>query len=88
MKILPTLLLVEDRNETEEKTESGLIIPKTIKANQMKGEVRFCGKGTTDMEMIYQVNDTVVYKPGSGREVEVDDKKLRLLDIREILFGL
>ena len=88
MKILPTLLLVEDHKETESKTESGILIPVTTKTNQMKGKVMFCGKGTSELEMIYEVGDMVIYKPNSGREVEVEDKKLRLLDIREILFGL
>lgn len=87
MKILPTMLLVEDQKE-EEKTVSGIIIPTTSKVEQMKGGVKFTGKGTPDMEMIYEVGDVVVYMPKTGREVEVDGKKLRLMDIREVLFAV
>jgi co-chaperonin GroES (HSP10) len=86
MKILPTMLLVEDQKE-EEKIGS-IIIPTTLKVDQVKGEVKFTGKGTPDMEMIYEVGDTVVYMPKTGREVEVDGKKMRLMDIREVLFAI
>lgn len=86
MKILPTMLMVEDI-KPEEKTNSGIIVPTTIKVKQFKGEVKFVGKGTSDMEMIYAIGDVVAYPPNAGREVDVDGKEWRLVDIREVLFA-
>ena len=88
MKIAPTMLLVEDQKEPEKPQDSLIIRPDVVKTEQLKGVVRFVGKGTSDMEMIYEAGDVVFYKPNSGREVEVENEKLRLLDIREVLFGL
>jgi co-chaperonin GroES (HSP10) len=86
MKILPTMLMVEDI-KPEEKTNSGIIIPTNIKIEQLKGEVKFVGKGTPDMEMIYEVGDNVAYPPNAGRKVEVEGKEWKLIDIREVLFA-
>lgn len=88
LKVNPTKLLVEDVVEAEAVTKSGILLPNAvIKISTMKGTVLLTGKGTPDIEIIYDIGDTVLYYPNAGSKLKLDEKELRLIDVSEIFLG-
>jgi chaperonin GroES len=87
LKINPTRILVEDISEVAEKTASGIFIPSTVKVPTTKGTVLLTGKGTPDIEIIYDIGDTVLYHPNAGSKLKLDEKELRLIDVSEVFLG-
>jgi co-chaperonin GroES (HSP10) len=88
LKINPTKIMVEDIPEVEATTKAGILLPNAvIKVPTMKGTVLLTGKGTPDIEIIYDIGDTVLYHPQAGSKLKLDEKELRLIDVSEIFLG-
>jgi co-chaperonin GroES (HSP10) len=88
LKTNPTKILVEDIPEVEAVTKSGILLPNAvIKTPTMKGTVLLTGKGTPDIEIIYDIGDTVLYHPNAGSKLKVEEKELRLIDVSEVFLG-
>ena len=87
LKINQTKLLVEDILESVEKTPSGILIPTTVKASNMKGKVLVVGEGTPDIKIVYEVGETVLYHPQAGLKFNYENKDLRLIDISDVFLG-
>ena len=77
--------VVIKREEAEEKTASGIIIPDSAKEKPLKGEVISVGNGTKDEEMVVKVGDTVLYGKYAGTEVELDGTKYLIMRQSDIL---
>ena len=73
------------KEEAEEKTASGIIIPDSAKEKPLKGEVISVGNGTKDEEMVVKVGDTVLYGKYAGTEVELDGTKYLIMRQSDIL---
>ncbi len=67
--------------ETEEKTESGIIIPDTAKEKPQQATVVEVGN---DVELV-EKGDVVVFEKYAGNEIKIDDKKYVILKEDEIL---
>ena len=71
--------------ETEEKTESGLILTGTAKEKPQAAEVVAVGPGTEDEKMYVKVGDHVVYSQYAGTEVKYGGEEYTILNQRDIL---
>ncbi len=67
--------------ETEQKTESGLIIPDTAKEKPQNATVVEVGE---DVELVSK-GDTIVFEKYAGNEIKIDDKEYVILKEDEIL---
>jgi chaperonin GroES len=63
----------------EEKTLGGIIIPENDKNKPLHGEVIATGNGTKDEEMLVKAGDIVLYKNGTGVEIEHENEKYVLM---------
>ena len=82
--------VVVEVQEAVEKTASGIYIPDTAsKEKPMQGKVLAVGKGSlVDGKRVpvdVKAGETVVFAKYSGTEVKYDDKKLLILNERDIL---
>ena len=78
-------------SESEETTDSGLVIPDTAKEKPQQGEVLAVGPGRraeASGELIpldVKVGDTVVYSKYGGTEITTDGEELLILTSRDVL---
>ena len=82
-------VLVE-RLEQESKTESGIIIPDTVKEKPMRGKVVSVGKGAKDskgnvLPLDVKVGDKVLFAKWGGTEVKLEDKEYLIMKESDIL---
>ena len=74
--------------ETEEKTESGIVLPDTAKKEKpQQGEVVAVGKGCYDEKenIELSVGDMVVFDKFSGTEVTVDKEDYIIVSLEDVL---
>ncbi len=75
--------------ETEEKTESGIVLPDTAKEEKpQQGEVIAVGKGCYDDEdddLEISVGDMVVFDKFAGTEVTVDGEDFIIVSLDDVL---
>lgn len=83
MKIVPVgeRVLVKPL-EAEEKTAGGIYLPESEKEKRHKGVVEAIG---TLKEVDLKVGDVVFFESYVGSELNVDGKKYRLLNVKDIL---
>ena len=78
IKVLADRVLVEPA-PAEEKTESGIIIPDTVKERPQKGTIVATGKGKKDDPMTVAIGDTVIYGRHSGSPITLDGKEYLIM---------
>lgn len=88
IRLLSGYILVKPFEVSEEVTKSGIILPQTRREDTLRGEVVACGKSLPNEPMEVQVGNTVMFGKHSGREVEIDDTKYRLMQQKEIYYFL
>ncbi len=90
MKIKPLAdkILVEII-ETEEKTQSGIVLPDSAKEEPQRGKVIAVGKGKTVegklQPLEVKVGDEVIFAKYSGEEIKIGGKEYKLLKEDDIL---
>lgn len=67
--------------ESEEKTESGIIIPDTVKEKPQKAEIVEVGKEVENIKK----NDKVLFAKYSGTEVKIEGEDYIILKEEDIL---
>ena len=81
--------VVIDPVDTEEKTESGIVLPDTAKEKPQEGKVIAVGSGTLkDGERIpleVKVGDRVLFSKYAGTDVKYDGKELLIMRENDIL---
>lgn len=78
------------REDAEEKTSGGIIIPDTSKEKPSKGTVVAVGDGARDdkgniIPMTLKVNDKVFFTKWGGTEVKIDGEELLIMKESDIL---
>lgn len=78
------------REEAEEKTAGGIIIPDTSKEKPSKGVVVAVGDGARDekgnvIPMTLKVGDKVFFTKWGGTEIKIDDEELLIMKENDIL---
>lgn len=78
------------REDAEEKTAGGIIIPDTSKEKPSKGSVVAVGEGARDdkgniIPMNLKVGDKVFFTKWGGTELKVDDEELLIMKESDIL---
>lgn len=71
IKPLSNRVLVQP-NPTEDRTESGIIIPDTAKEKPLKGKILAMGSGKVGKKMTVKVGDSVMYGKHAGMELNVE----------------
>lgn len=89
LKPLGDRVLVK-REDAEEKTSGGIIIPDTSKEKPSKGSVVAIGDGARDekgnlIPMNLKVGDKVFFTKWGGTEIKVDDEELLIMKESDIL---
>lgn len=69
----------------EEKTESGIIIPDTVKEKPQRGEVIAVGPGKKDVDMTVKKGDKVLYGKYAGQEFQLDGEDYLIMREDDIL---
>jgi chaperonin GroES len=72
------------REEAEEKTKSGIVLPGAKEAPQM-ATVLAVGPGTDEVKMEVKVGDKVIFSKYSGTEIKLDNEEVLLLSQKDIL---
>lgn len=92
LKPLSNKVFVEAAPEEQQKTKSGIVLPETAEKEKfMKGSVFAVGPGKLGdkgerLPMAVKAGDNILFKkPWSGDELEMDGKKLLVIDEDEIL---
>ncbi len=83
----PSKVLVEDINETVEKTSTGIFIPNSVKIPTMKGKIIIVGSGTPDIPIVHKVGTVCLFNPRAGQKLEWNGKEYRLVDAAEIFLS-
>ena len=83
-KPLHDRVLVE-REESDEKSAGGIIIPDTAKEKPQKGNVVSVGPGTKDNPVTVKQGMTVLYGKYSGTELKLDGKDYLIMRESDIL---
>lgn len=78
------------REEAEEKTAGGIIIPDTSKEKPSKGIIVAIGDGARDekgnvIPMTLKVGDKVFFTKWGGTEIKIDDEELLIMKENDIL---
>ena len=78
------------REDAEEKTAGGIIIPDTSKEKPSKGTVMAVGDGARDekgniIPMTLKVGDKVFFTKWGGTEVKINDEELLIMKESDIL---
>ena len=78
------------REDAEEKTSGGIIIPETSKEKPSKGTVVAVGDGAKDekgnlIPMNLKAGDKVFFSKWGGTEIKVDDEELVIMKESDIL---
>ncbi|MDR2777931.1 MAG: co-chaperone GroES [Rickettsiales bacterium] len=89
LKPLQDRILVR-REDAEEKTAGGIIIPDTSKEKPSKGTVVAVGEGARNdkgdiIPMTLKVGDRVFFTKWGGTELKVDDEELLIMKESDIL---
>ena len=87
IKINATKLVVEDILEVSNATKGGILIPTTVRRNNMKGKIIFKGEGLPDVPMVHNIGDTALYHPSAGQKFPYGEAELRLIDINEVFLS-
>ena len=82
-------VLVE-REESDEKSAGGIIIPDTAKEKPMQGKIIAVGSGSKDEQckvtpLDVKAGDTVLFGKWSGTEVTIDGEELLIMKESDIL---
>ena len=92
MKLRPLgdRVVVEAKDELEQRTASGLVIPDTAKEKPMIGEVIAVGPGAVNddgkrLPMDVKEGDKVLYSKYAGTEVKLEGKEYLVLSARDVL---
>lgn len=91
IKIKPILdRVVVKREEAEEKSSGGIILPDSSKEKPSKGTVLFVGDGGRDdkgnlIPMTVKVGDKVLFSKWGGTEFKVNDEEVLILKESDIL---
>lgn len=70
--------------KAEEKTQSGIILPDTVKEKPQEGEVVAVGTDE-EIQKIFNVGDRVVYSKFGGNEIKVDNEEYLILSRADVL---
>ncbi len=78
------------RQEQEEKTAGGIIIPDTAKEKPMKAEILAIGDGLRDdagklVPLAVKVGDMVLFSKWAGTEVKVEGEELLIMKESDII---
>lgn len=84
IKLLADRVLIEPILE-ENKTESGIILPTTVKNKLPKGLVVVVGPGKTNEPMVVKVGDHVLYDNHIGLNIKFNDKDCLVVRENQIL---
>jgi len=84
-RVLAGRVLIRPEEAKEEKTASGIIVPKTLMKEPNRGEAVIVGSFIPNEPHEIHLGDTVLYRDGAGQEVVLDDVKYRLLTIKDVL---
>ncbi|RMG41562.1 MAG: co-chaperone GroES [Planctomycetota bacterium] len=82
--------VVVRREEAEETTAGGIVLPDTAKDKPKRGEVVAIGDGHvkndgTKVPLTVKVGDKVIFSPYAGEEIKIDDEEYVLLRESDIL---
>ena len=82
-------VLVE-REESEEKTAGGIIIPDTAKEKPMQGKIISVGSGTRDEQgklvpLDVKAGDKILFGKWSGTEIKLDGKDYLIMKESDIM---
>ena len=82
--------IVVERDQAEEKTAGGIVLPDTAKDKPKRGKIVAVGTGhvlddgkVVPMEL--KKGETVLFGPYSGMEIKIDGKELLILKESEVL---
>ena len=82
-------VVVKSKDDAEQKTASGLVIPDTAKEKPQLGEVLAVGPGDFQdgerIPMDIEVGDVVVYSKYGGTEVKFEGDEYLILSSRDVL---
>lgn len=86
MKIIPLgeRVLLKQIKMTEEKTKSGLILPKS-KEERKEGEIVEVGTFNDGRNLPIQKGDRVIYSGYSSEEIEIDGEKHLIIELKDIV---
>lgn len=75
---------------SEEKTESGIVLPDTAKEKPLEGEIVAVGSGAIldngqKLPLEVAVGDRVIYSKYAGTEIKIDGEEYLIMNEREIL---
>ena len=70
----------------ETKTQSGIIIPDSVKEKPLKGTVVLVGAAKKDEAVEVNVGDTVLYGKYSGTELQIDGEDYLLINQSDVLY--
>ena len=73
------------REDEEDVTKGGIIIPDTAKEKPQKGNIVAVGPGTKDNPVTVKVGDVVLYGKYSGTELNHDGKDYLIMKENDIL---
>ncbi len=90
MKVRPLFdKVVVESLETEEKTNSGFILPSSSQEKQQMAKIVAVGPGGIidgkEIVMQVKVGDTILYSKYSGSEFKIDGKELTIIRQSDIL---
>ena len=90
MKVKPLFdKVVVESLETEEKTNSGFILPSSSQEKQQMAKIVAVGPGGIidgkEIVMQVKVGDTILYSKYSGSEFKIDGKELTIIRQSDIL---
>lgn len=82
--------VVIEREESEEKTKGGILLPDTAKDKPARGRVVAVGNGKLlddgrRSEMQVKVGDRVIFSSYAGETFKVDDRELLLMREEDVL---
>ncbi|MEJ2150325.1 MAG: co-chaperone GroES [Chloroflexota bacterium] len=82
--------VVIEPSEKDERTESGLFIPETVKEKPQEGTIVAVGAGKRDddgkrIPMDVEVGQTVLFAKYAGTEIKLEGKKVLILKESDVL---
>ncbi len=84
IKPLGSRVLIEEIT-VEEVTKSGIVLAPSARKKTQTAYVKAVGNGTEKSPITVSVGDKVIYALYSGTELEIEGKKLRLVEMDDIL---
>ena len=80
-------ILVKRLEESEAKSQGGIIIPDTAKEKPQTGKIIAVGEGLKDKLVTVKVGDNVLYGKYAGTEINIDGKEYLIMRNSDI-FGI